>query len=156
MGSSSTVRLYETRLNGRYPRRLYAQDEPFPIDHPLGASMLVRTQAIAQVGFMDEGYHMYCEEIDWCWRMRRAGWGAMCAPRARVVHHAGRSTAQVPIPSFVNLWTSRALLYARYQRAWKWRAARAMVRAGMRRVARSAPERAPACREIVAAWEAAR
>ena len=76
--------------------------------------MMVRMETVTEVGLMDEGYRMYCEEIDWCWRMRRAGWGALCAPSARVIHHAGQSTAQVPISSFVNLWTSRARLYARH------------------------------------------
>jgi N-acetylglucosaminyl-diphospho-decaprenol L-rhamnosyltransferase len=96
---------------------------------------------------------MYCEEIDWCWRMRRAGWRALCVPTAHVVHHAGRSTAQVPVDSFLNLWTSRARLYARYQGAFAWRLARMMLRAGMRRRMRSAnPEMAAACRQIVRIW----
>jgi GT2 family glycosyltransferase len=89
--------------------------------------------------------------------MDRAGWGALCVPAARVVHHAGQSTAQVPIPSFVNLWTSRALLYARYHGPLTWRLARAMVRRGMRRRARgAAPEMVEACRQVVQAWEVAR
>jgi N-acetylglucosaminyl-diphospho-decaprenol L-rhamnosyltransferase len=146
-------RFYETGLNGRYPRRLYAGDAPFQVDHPLGASMMVRTEAISHVGLMDDEYRMYCEEIDWCWRMRRAGWRALCVPTAHVVHHAGRSTAQVPVDSFLNLWTSRARLYARYQGAFAWRLARMMLRAGMRRRMRSAnPEMAAACRQIVRIW----
>ena len=68
------ARLYDTRLNGRYPRRLYEGAKPFLIDHPLGASMLVRAEAVADVGLMDEDFFMYCEEIDWCWRIRSAGW----------------------------------------------------------------------------------
>ncbi|MGD1993459.1 MAG: glycosyltransferase family 2 protein [Anaerolineae bacterium] len=151
------ARYYETPLNGRYPRRLYEGQVPFPVDHPLGAAMMARTAAINQVGLMDEGYHMYCEEIDWCWRMDRAGWGALCVPRSRVVHHAGQSTAQVPLPSFVNLWSSRARLYARYHGPLTWRLARAMVRLGMWRRARGAgPEMAHSCRHVVRVWEAAR
>ncbi|RME33019.1 MAG: glycosyltransferase family 2 protein, partial [Thermoflexia bacterium] len=126
---SLPARLYETPLNGRYPRRLYEGQSPFPVDHPLGAAMMVRTETVDQVGLMDEGYRLYCEEIDWCWRMRRAGWGALCVPQARVVHHAGRSTSQVPIPSFVNLWASRARLYARYHPRPVFLLARFLVRA---------------------------
>ena len=47
-------RLRETRLNGRYPRRWYSSGQPFEIDHPLGAVMLVRAEAIRQVGLLDE------------------------------------------------------------------------------------------------------
>ncbi len=147
-------RLYNTPLNGRYPRHLYEGDEPFPVDHPLGASMIVRAEAIHEVGLMDEGYRMYCEEIDWCWRMRKAGWDALCVPTAVVVHHAGQSTSQVPVRSFVNLWASRARLYARHHGALTWRLAQAMVRAGMRRrMEEGTPEMADACREVIRIWE---
>jgi GT2 family glycosyltransferase len=150
-------RLYGTSLNGRYPRRLYDGDEPFSIDHPLGASMMVRAEAIHEVGLMDEGYHMYCEEIDWCWRMHKSGRKALCVPAAEVIHHAGQSTSQVPVSSFLNLWTSRARLYARHQGLLIWRLARAMVCLGMqRRRRRATPEMAEACQAVIRAWEAAR
>ena len=146
--------LYETPLNGRYPRRLYEGTAPFPVDHPLGASMMVRAQAIREVGLLDEAYHMYCEEIDWCWRMHEAGWRAYCAPAARVVHHAGQSTSQVPVASFRNLWTSRARLYARHHGPLTWRLSRAMVRLGMeRRMESASPEMAEACRDVIQVWE---
>lgn len=149
--------LYGTALNGRYPRRLYDGVDSFPIDHPLGASMLLRTATVDDVGLLDPGYHMYCEEIDWCWRMREAGWHARCAPTARVIHHAGRSTSQVALPSFVNLWRSRARLYARHQPAVTWLLARAMVRLGMRRrMADASPDVVAACRDVLRAWENAR
>lgn len=149
------ARLYETRLNGRYPRRLYEGETPFLVDHPLGAAMMVRTAAVDQVGLMDEGYRIYCEEIDWCWRMRRTGWRALCVPAARVVHHAGRSTGQVPIPSFVHLWTSRARLYAHHHGPLTRRLARILVRIGMRRRVRDAsPEWQEAVRQVLEAWNA--
>ncbi len=146
-------RLYETRLNGRYPRRLYDGDVPFFVDHPLGAAMMVRTEAVQQVGLLDEEYRIYCEEIDWCWRMRRAGWRALCVPAARVVHHAGRSTGQVPVSSFVHLWTSRARLYARHHGPVTRHLARILVRAGMRRRMREAsPEWQEAIRQVLRVW----
>ena len=147
-------RLYETPLNGRYPRYLYEGNEAFAIDHPLGASMMVRVEAIDEVGLMDEGYRMYCEEIDWCWRMHEAGWTALCAPTAEVIHHAGQSTSQVPVSSFVNLWTSRARLYARHHGALTWHLARAMIRLGMRRRRQGAAlEMVEACQRVIRVWE---
>jgi len=147
-------RLYETRLNGRYPRQLYGGDAPFYVDHPLGAAMMVRRETVEQVGLLDEEYRIYCEEIDWCWRMRRAGWRALCVPAAQVVHHAGRSTGQVPVSSFVHLWTSRARLYARHHGPVTRRLARSLVRAGMRRRMRGAtPEWREAIRQVLRAWQ---
>ena len=147
-------RLYETRLNGRYPRRLYDGDVPFFVDHPLGAAMMVRRETVEQVGLLDEEYRIYCEEIDWCRRMRRAGWRALCVPTARVVHHAGRSTGQVPVSSFVHLWTSRARLYARHHGPVTRCLARILVRVGMRRRMRDAsPEWQEAIRQVLRAWQ---
>jgi N-acetylglucosaminyl-diphospho-decaprenol L-rhamnosyltransferase len=54
------ARLYESRLNGRYPRAWYERGTPFPVDHPLGAAMMVRWEAIEQVGVFDQDFHMYC------------------------------------------------------------------------------------------------
>jgi N-acetylglucosaminyl-diphospho-decaprenol L-rhamnosyltransferase len=148
------ARLYDTRLNGRYPRHLYEGTEPFPIDHPLGASMLVRAEAIDDVGLMDEDFFMYCEEIDWCWRMRETGWRALCAPAAHMIHHAGQSTEQVRTASFANLWKSRARLYARHHGPLKRWLAKMLVRAGMRRRQRKAsPEMMEACQQIVQTWK---
>ncbi|HLZ07714.1 MAG TPA: glycosyltransferase family 2 protein, partial [Chloroflexota bacterium] len=65
-------RLTDSRVNGRYPRSAYSK--PFSIDHPLGACMIVRREVIEQVGAFDEGFFMYCEEVDWCFRIREAGW----------------------------------------------------------------------------------
>ncbi|MBN1977708.1 MAG: glycosyltransferase family 2 protein [Anaerolineae bacterium] len=150
------ARLYDTRLNGRYPRRLYEGTKPFPIDHPLGASMLVRAEAIADVGLMDEDFFMYCEEIDWCWRMREKGWRALCAPAAHVIHHAGQSSGQVEAASLVNLWKSRAILYARHHAPLKQRLARLLVRTGMKRRLRNAPsKKADSYQQILQAWEEA-
>jgi N-acetylglucosaminyl-diphospho-decaprenol L-rhamnosyltransferase len=147
------ARLYDTPLNGRYGRRRYDGNQPFEVHHPLGAAMMVRAEAVAQAGLMDEGYRLYCEEIDWCWRMRRAGWGAICVPQARVVHYSGGSTTQAATRSFVDLWTSRARLYSRLQGRLKRRLARALVRA---RICRKAPgegeDKARACREVLRAW----
>ena len=96
---------------------------------------------------------MYCEEVDWCWRMRRAGWRALCVPTACVIHHAGQSSAQVPIPSFVNLWTSRARLYARHHGPLTNRLARTLVSIGIRRRMRGAsPEMVAACQQVLQAW----
>ena len=48
------ARLYDTPLNGRYPRRLYEGGKSFRVDFPLGASMMVKSAAITDVGLMDE------------------------------------------------------------------------------------------------------
>lgn len=148
-------RLLDSRLNGRYPRSLYDAGKPFPVDFALGAALMVRREAMAAAGLLDEGYFMYAEEVDWCWRMRRAGWPCWCVPTARVIHHGGASSSQFRSQSMRNLWESRKRLYDRFYGPVKRGMAGGIVRLGMaaeRRRAQSAPpsERA----ERIAAAEA--
>jgi hypothetical protein len=147
------ARLYDSRLNGRYPRRLYEVGAPFEIDHPLGAVMLVRGAAIRQVGLFDEEFALYCEEIDWCARFNKRGWRNYCAPAARVVHHSGRSTSQVRVEAFVKLWTARYRLHRKHPEFAPLPMARLIVRSGMQRRMRGASaEMRAACMKIIEIW----
>lgn len=126
------ARLQDTRLNGRYPRPLYRANKPFPVDHTLGATMMLKRDVIRQTGLFDEAYFMYCEEIDWSIRIRRAGWKIYTVPAARVTHLAGQSTQQVRPESVLNLWRSRIRLFEKHYSPLKRTLARWIIRLGMR------------------------
>ncbi len=137
-------RLLDSRLNGRYPRRSYDAECPFAVDHPLGAALAVRAETLSQVGGFDERFFMYCEEIDLCQRIKRAGWDVYCVPRARVVHLVGQSTRQFRDEMFVALWRSRYLMFEKYHGRVYCRALRCLVQSGLwneRRHARAAHRR---------------
>ena len=125
-------RLVESRFNGRYPRRLYEAGRPFVVDHPLGAALMVRGQALAEVGGFDERFFMYCEEIDLCRRLWQAGWEIYAVPAAEIVHLVGRSTSQFREEMFVALWRSRYLMFEKHESGAFGRAARLLVRFGLR------------------------
>ena len=129
-------RLVEGRFNGRYPLAAYRSGQPFAIDFPLGATMMLRREVIESTGMFDEGFALYCEEIDWAWRIRKAGWRALCVPAARVTHLEGRSSAQARPESFVKLWRSRLRLYGKHYPRWRVWLARRLVILGLRKLAR--------------------
>lgn len=137
-------RLADSRLNGRYPRRLYEKGRPFLVDHPLGAALMVRREVLLQVGDFDERFFMYCEEIDLCRRIRAAGWAIFCVPQARIVHLVGQSTQQFRDRMFVALWRSRYLMFDKHDGPlFRW-LVRRLVRLGLRaeeRRARAAHQR---------------
>ena len=150
-------RLYETTLNGRYARSQYHTDSaPFPVGHPLGAAMLVRRDVAETTGGFDEAYHMYCEEIDWCWRIHAAGWGILTVPSAEIVHYGGESTRQAPAQSVVNLWRSRALFYRHRYGPLKLALARRVVHTGLAYKAwrASSAELKMAYRQAALVWRA--
>jgi len=121
-------RLLDSRVNGRYARSLWDGGAPFAVDFVLGAAMLVRGAAIDAVGGLDDAYWMYCEEMDWCLRLREDGWQVFAVPQAQVVHYAGQSSRQVRWPAYVRLWQSRFRFYdvhrgyypRGYRRALRW------------------------------------
>jgi GT2 family glycosyltransferase len=123
-------RLVESPLNGRVPVGDGAQ--PLRVDYALGAAMMIRQDALAATGLLDEGYGMYSEEIDWARRLAEAGWTALLAPAARVVHHGGRSTGQLPLSMYETLWLSRARYFERWGSPRQRRLAGALVRVGTR------------------------
>jgi N-acetylglucosaminyl-diphospho-decaprenol L-rhamnosyltransferase len=129
-------RLLESRLNGRYPRRL--DETAFEMDFPLGAFFAVRRSAIEAVGSFDEGYFMYVEEVDWCYRLKRAGWEVWHCPDALAVHHGGRSTVQREAAMLVELHRSRWRFYRKHYSVPFRVGARVLTGAGMLRRAGAA------------------
>lgn len=91
-------------------------------DWVLGASMLVRREAIARVGPLDEGYFMYSEEMDWCRRFAAAGYEVHLETASVVMHHGGGSTRRMPERMLIELFKSRARYFRRHL-GWAARAA---------------------------------
>jgi hypothetical protein len=69
--------------------------EAGPVDCVNGAFMLMRRRALDEVGFFDEGFWMYMEDIDLCYRFAQAGWTVWYEPSATVVHVKGGSSGRV-------------------------------------------------------------
>jgi len=67
------------------------RNEPYQVDWVSGACMMVRREAVAQVGMLDPGYFLMWEDADWCFRMKRAGWKVYCVHEAAVAHTEGAS-----------------------------------------------------------------
>lgn len=66
------------------------------VDWVIGACLMTRRTVIDQVGLLDEEFFMYAEDVDWCYRMRRAGWKVVYLPEAKVMHHYEKSASKVP------------------------------------------------------------
>lgn len=124
-------RLIDSRLNGRY--RDPEGGEFFAVDHPLGAAMMIRRDALNDVGMLDEGFFMYCEEVDWCLRAKRRGWQIYQLPGAKVVHHVAQSSRQFREEMLIQLHRSRYRLFAKHYSAGFVSAHRAITRLGLAR-----------------------
>jgi GT2 family glycosyltransferase len=76
--------------SGKAPARLSQYRAPSvesgPVDAVNGAFMLMRRSALDQVGLFDEGYWMYMEDLDLCYRFAEAGWTTWYDPSVKVIH----------------------------------------------------------------------
>ena len=86
--------------NNRFSRRYRMLDwdraSARDVDWVAGTHLLVRREAWDAIDGFDEAYFMYMEDVDLCWRMRKAGWRTGYEPAARITHDIGRSTDQTP------------------------------------------------------------
>ena len=100
--------------------------EPMP-KHPVmveaisGACMLVKREAITDVGLWDEGYFMHCEDLDWCLRFKQKNWQILFVPDAKIMHIKGGCSRNIPI--FVEWHKHRGMLrfyykFFHYQYPW--------------------------------------
>jgi GT2 family glycosyltransferase len=64
-------------------------------DWVAGASMMIRSEILEEVGLMDEDYFLYFEETDFCLQAKRKGWECWYVPSSRVVHFVGQSTGVI-------------------------------------------------------------
>ena len=62
---------------------------PREVDWLMGACLLVRREAVEEVGPADEDFFLFSEETDWCYRFRAAGWQVLFTPDAEFVHVGG-------------------------------------------------------------------
>ena len=83
---------------GRWAQRhalhgAWKHDEERPVDWAVGAALLIRREALDQVGGFDESFFMYVEDLEWCHRARRHGWEIWFTP-ASVVVHVGNASGE--------------------------------------------------------------
>jgi len=71
---------------------LHNQDDAVPIDWLTGACLFVRRKVILEIGGLDERFFMYCEDIEWCYRFKQAGWQIVYLPSIGVAHYRGKSS----------------------------------------------------------------
>jgi len=129
----------------RFSRR-YRMDDldpstPMEVDWVSGACFLARRRALTELGGFDEAYFMYAEDVDLCWRARRAGWGVVYVPGAAVTHLQGLSTSQHPYRMLVAHHRSAFRFASRSARGWRRGALPAVgVLLGVRLAASSAKQ----------------
>lgn len=82
----SGIRTIKKCLSSQWPRDRFCE-----VDVVNGSCMMVRRKTINKIGPLDEQYFLYWEHVEWCKRIKEAGWKIYLLPEAQIVHLGGRS-----------------------------------------------------------------
>lgn len=123
--SGLSARYATSRFFGRFDRTWADPLVPAEVDWVPGAYCLIRQQALDAVGFFDERFFLYYEEVDLCLRLKQAGYTVAYWPELRATHWGGESSKTVGGQTLnshgkqLTLWRMRsALLYYRKHHGW--------------------------------------
>jgi len=120
-------RLLRTLFPHRYPGKERNYPRPINVDSLVGACIIVRRQAIAEVGNLDEGYFFFMEETDWCFRMKKQGWRISFVPGAHILHLQGSSVARAKTEARIEYYRSRYRFFAQ----WRGRTETILLQGGL-------------------------
>ncbi|MCK4559669.1 MAG: glycosyltransferase [Calditrichia bacterium] len=90
------------------------ENEIYPVDAISGSFMFIRRAAFEKVGYLDEDYFMYCEDVDYCYRITRSGWKVYYAPVSDIIHYKGESTKKNNLDYVLNFNKSLYIFYKKH------------------------------------------
>jgi GT2 family glycosyltransferase len=103
-----------------FPGKGQEYSGPIEVDSVVGACMVVRRDAVQSVGLLDEGYFLFFEETDWCYRMKGAGWKVYHVPQFQIVHFQGKSAAGEKKRAKLEYYRSRYRFFKKNRGRWAW------------------------------------
>ncbi len=109
-------RFSKSKRFARYNMTFLDEDETAQVDSVVGAFMLMRTQALCQVGLLDESYFMYGEDLDLSLRIKKKGWQVYYYPQV-VVRHYKREASRQSARAQYEFWRAGYIFYKRHYAA---------------------------------------
>ncbi len=99
----------------RFPSKRRDYGSPIEVDSGIGACLIVRKEAINDIGFFDERYFFFFEETDWAYRMKLNRWAVYFVPFARIYHAQGKTVGS-GVNSRIMFYRSRYLFFKKWHR----------------------------------------
>jgi hypothetical protein len=103
-----------TRLFGRYNLTYLSADESYPVDAVSGSFMLITRAAYERVGGLDESFFMYGEDLDWCYRVKEAGFAVYYVHTTSIIHFKGESTRRSDIDEIRTFYQAMELFVQKH------------------------------------------
>jgi GT2 family glycosyltransferase len=114
---SLLTRLFpRNRFSARYLMSDWSHNAIAEVDWLSGACMMLRRSMLHDIGGMDEGFFMYIEDVDLCYRAHQGSYQVVYFPTVAVTHHIGRSSDTLPNRSVIQWHRSMWRYYRKHMR----------------------------------------
>ncbi|MBV8085355.1 MAG: glycosyltransferase family 2 protein [Chloroflexi bacterium] len=121
-----------SREFARYNLTFLDENQLAEVDCVVGAAMMVRSEAIAKAGLLDESFFMYGEDLDWAFRIHEAGWKVIYNPDVVIVHYKGQSSRQRSFRSILAFYDAMVTFHRKHYAAQMLPLANWAIMAGIR------------------------
>ena len=93
---------------------MIASEKSFEVDWISGGSFMVRRSIFNDIGGLDERFHLFAEDLDWCIRIKKSGWKVFCLPKIKIIHIGGVSTHKNYFILVSNRYRSKLIFAQKY------------------------------------------
>jgi GT2 family glycosyltransferase len=104
-------------LSRRYLLKDQDRNRKMEVDWVSGSCLLAKRELFVKIGLLDERFFMYVEDVDFCYRAKKAGFSVYYFPNSVVIHHIGRSTEKRKLKMLVEHHRSMYYFYTKHQRS---------------------------------------
>ncbi|MCS6989819.1 MAG: glycosyltransferase [Chloroherpetonaceae bacterium] len=110
----------KSRRFARYNLTYLSTEETYEVDALMGAFMFLRREVLETVGLFDEAFFMYGEDLDWCYRIKRAGWKIYYYPGTQIIHYKGESAKKMSFNYVIQFYEAMLIFARKYYSSSKW------------------------------------
>lgn len=121
----------KSRRFARYNLTYLPIDATYEVDALMGAFMFMRRAALEQVGFFDESFFMYGEDLDLCYRIKQAGWKIYYYHETQIIHYKGESTKKESFNYVARFYEAMLIFVRKHYRSRHSRLFEAVLIAGI-------------------------
>ena len=107
-------------------------DQATEVDSVCGAFMMVRGEALAQVGLLDESFYFYGEDLDWAFRFKEKGWKVFYYPEVQALHYKGQTSQKQSERMIREFYRAMEVFYRKHYAAQNPPLLRWLVLAGIK------------------------
>jgi len=112
----SKIRKCEEKFS-KYNLTYVSEDEFVDCDSVSGSYLMIKKEVIDKIGYLDETFFMYGEEMDWCMRAKKAGYIVRYCPVGDITHFKGESSKKLGIKATYEFYRAMLIFYNKYNKS---------------------------------------